>query len=177
MVKDGYITVFLIDLQIEICRVHRFCLKMVLKFWNWDFKQYLCFCFSYAGIVNLLFVAKTCKNTEKKHNIIIKKAVIFSNFMSHTSRSEMLNYSCNRITKTRIQTSCQKWNGFSSNISHQMMIWLTPIVSKSKKKWYKRQNWIIALSNSDKQCSNAHFVSFLYYYNCKTHFLENTKLF
>ena len=31
-------------------------------------------------------------------------------------------YSSNKITKTWIQISCQNWNGFFSNISHQMMI-------------------------------------------------------
>ena len=34
--------------------------------------------------------------------------------------------SCNKITKTWIQISRQNWNYFFSNISHQMMIWLTP---------------------------------------------------
>ena len=31
-------------------------------------------------------------------------------------------YSCNEITTTQIQISRQNWNGFFSNISHQMMI-------------------------------------------------------
>ena len=41
-------------------------------------------------------------------------------------------YSSNKITKTRIQISRQNRNGLISNISHQMTIWLSPIVSKSK---------------------------------------------
>ena len=40
--------------------------------------------------------------------------------------SPCAQYSCNKITNTRIQISCQNWNDFFSNISHQMMIWLTP---------------------------------------------------
>ena len=39
-------------------------------------------------------------------------------------------YSCNNITKTWIQISRKNWNGFFSNISYQMMISLTPIVSR-----------------------------------------------
>ena len=31
-------------------------------------------------------------------------------------------YSCNKITTTQIQISCQNWKGFFSNISHQIMI-------------------------------------------------------
>ena len=31
-------------------------------------------------------------------------------------------YSCNKITTTWIQISCQNWNGFLSNASHQIMI-------------------------------------------------------
>ena len=54
-------------------------------------------------------------------------------------------YSSNKITKTRIQISRQNWNGLFSNISHQMMIWLSPIVSKSKSKGYKPQK--IALNS------------------------------
>ena len=86
-------------------------------------------------------------------------------------------YSSNKITKTRIQIYCQNWNGLFSNISHQMMIWLSPTVSKSKSKRYKPQKneeiicfkfTTTALSNFDKQWSNAHFVSFLFYYNCNT---------
>ena len=46
-------------------------------------------------------------------------------------------YSCNKITTTQIQISRQNWNGFFSNNSHQMMIQLTPIVSRAKSKWYK----------------------------------------
>ena len=46
-------------------------------------------------------------------------------------------YSCNKITQTWIQISCQNWNGFFSNISHQIMIQQAPIVSKAKRKWYK----------------------------------------
>ena len=50
-------------------------------------------------------------------------------------------YSSNKITKTQIQISHQNWNGLFSIISHQMTIWLSPIVSKSKSKGYKRQKW------------------------------------
>ena len=34
-------------------------------------------------------------------------------------------HSCNKVT-TQIQISHQNWNGFFSNISHQMMIYLLP---------------------------------------------------
>ena len=43
-------------------------------------------------------------------------------------------YSCNKITKTWIQISRQNWNGFFSNINHQRMIYLAPIVFRSKTK-------------------------------------------
>ena len=43
------------------------------------------------------------------------------------------------ILTTWIQISRKKWNGFFSNISHQIMISLTSIVSRSKTKPYKRQ--------------------------------------
>ena len=46
-------------------------------------------------------------------------------------------YSYNKITTTQIQISRQNWNGFFSNISNQMTIWLTPIVSRAKHKWFK----------------------------------------
>ena len=52
----------------------------------------------------------------------------------------MVYYICNKITKTWIQISRHHWNGFLSNISHQMMIQLTLIVSRLRKKWYKQQN-------------------------------------
>ena len=88
------------------------------------------------------------------------------------------NYSHDKITKTWIKMSRQNWNGFSSNISHQMMIYLTPIVSIDKKpsnvntkisrNSIKFMTW--DLSNFDKtmiRWSDAHFVSFLFYYYCK----------
>ena len=50
-----------------------------------------------------------------------------------------LMYSSNKITKTQIQISRQNWSYLFSNISHQMMIWLCPIVSKSKSKGYVQQ--------------------------------------
>ena len=46
-------------------------------------------------------------------------------------------YSCNKITKTWIQISRQNWNYFFSNISHQKVIKLTTIVSRSKTKWHR----------------------------------------
>ena len=55
----------------------------------------------------------------------------------HISYFRFYSYSCNKITTTQIQISRQNWNGFFSNISHQMMIQLTPIVSRAKSKWYK----------------------------------------
>ena len=52
---------------------------------------------------------------------------------------------------------------------------LTPIVSRSKIKWYEPKkvkklalNSQLLASNFDKRCSGAHFVSFLSYYYCKT---------
>ena len=61
-----------------------------------------------------------------------------------------IRYSCNKITATQIQISRQNWNGFFSNISHQMMIKLTPIVSRAKSKWYKSKKknhnyWVFKL--------------------------------
>ena len=50
-------------------------------------------------------------------------------------------YSCNKITETWIQISRQNWFGFSSNISHQMIIYLTHEVSRSKSKWYGHQRY------------------------------------
>ena len=85
-----------------------------------------------------------------------------------------LLYSCNKITTTQIQNFRQNWNGLFSNISHQMMIKLTPIVSRAKSKWYKPKKVIklalnsqLLTSNFDKQCSGGHFMSFLFYYYCK----------
>ena len=43
-------------------------------------------------------------------------------------------YSCNKTTMTWIQIFHQNWNDFFSNISHQIMLYLTPIVSRSKTK-------------------------------------------
>ena len=49
-------------------------------------------------------------------------------------------YSCKKVTFTWVQISCKNWFGFfSSNVSHQMIIWLTPIVSRSRCKLYKHQ--------------------------------------
>ena len=85
------------------------------------------------------------------------------------------SYCCNKITTNWIQISCQNWNGFFSNISHQRMIYLAPTVSRSKTKWYKCQknkklslhSWLSTyLSNFDKWWSDAHFASFWFYYYC-----------
>ena len=75
---------------------------------------------------------------------------------------------------TWIQISHQNWNGFFSNISQQMMILQTSIVSWSKTKRNKHQTnkkigfkWMATdLSNFNKQWSDAHFVSFLFYSYC-----------
>ena len=48
-------------------------------------------------------------------------------------------YSCNNITTTLIQNSRLFYFGFFSKTNHQMIIQLTPIVSRSKSKWYKAQ--------------------------------------
>ena len=48
-------------------------------------------------------------------------------------------YSCNNITTTLIQISHLFYFGFFSQTNHQMIIELTPIVSRSKSKWYKVQ--------------------------------------
>ena len=48
-------------------------------------------------------------------------------------------YSCNNITMTLIQISRLFNFGFFSKTNHQMMIWSTPIVSRSKRKCYKSQ--------------------------------------
>ena len=48
-------------------------------------------------------------------------------------------YSCNNITTTLIQISSLFYFGFFSQTNHQMMIELTPIVSRSKSKCYKAQ--------------------------------------
>ena len=57
-------------------------------------------------------------------------------------------YNCNKITTIQIQISRQNWNGFFSNISHQMMISQTSIVSWEKSEWYKLKkvkNWALNL--------------------------------
>ena len=48
-------------------------------------------------------------------------------------------YSCNNITTTLIQISRLFYFGFFSKTNHQMIIKLTPIVFRSKNKWYKAQ--------------------------------------
>ena len=66
---------------------------------------------------------------------------------------------------TWIKIFQQNWNGCFSNISHKMMVQLTPIISISKKKekWNKRQkirNWLLnsrlqthqILRNNDPMC-------------------------
>ena len=50
-----------------------------------------------------------------------------------------LRYSCNNITMTLIQISCLFYLGFFSKTNPQMIIELTPLVSRSKSKWYKAQ--------------------------------------
>ena len=60
-------------------------------------------------------------------------------------------YSSNKITKNWIQISCQNWNCLFSNSSHQMMILLSPIVSKSKRKGYRWQKIKIFALNSQLQ--------------------------
>ena len=51
------------------------------------------------------------------------------------------------------------------------MIKLTPMVSRSKIKWYKHQKikkFALNLQlQTVQQCSNAHYESFLFYYSCK----------
>ena len=48
-------------------------------------------------------------------------------------------HSCKNITTTLIQISRLFHFGFFSTTNHHMMIWLTPIVTRSKSKWYKAQ--------------------------------------
>ena len=62
----------------------------------------------------------------------------------HSTIYFFFSYSCNKITTTQIQISRQNWNGLFSNISHQIMIWLTPIVSREKTSGInpkKSRNW------------------------------------
>ena len=49
----------------------------------------------------------------------------------------LTNYSCKNITTTLIQISHLFYFGFFSKTNHQMIIWLTPIFSSLKCKWYK----------------------------------------
>ena len=97
------------------------------------------------------------------------KAKILQNFVAF---SEYMNFNNSTI---QIQRYRQNWN--SSNVRHQMMILITPIVSIVKIKWLfkpkKSQEIGIKFtstdcSNFDKRCSGAHFVSFLFYSYCKT---------
>ena len=60
-------------------------------------------------------------------------------------------YSCNNITTTLIQISRLFYFGFFSKTNHQMMISLTPIVSRSKSKWYKAQKVQNCALNSQLQ--------------------------
>ena len=56
------------------------------------------------------------------------------------TRAELLIALCYETPcKTWIQISSQNWNSFSSNICHHRMIQITPIISRSKTKWYKHQ--------------------------------------
>ena len=48
-------------------------------------------------------------------------------------------YSCSNTTTTFIQISRLFYFGYFSKTNHQMMIWLAPIVSKSKSNWYTAQ--------------------------------------
>ena len=50
-------------------------------------------------------------------------------------------YSCNNITTTLIQISRLFYFGFFSKTNHQMMIYLTPIISRSKSKYYKAKKF------------------------------------
>ena len=50
-------------------------------------------------------------------------------FLFHPQWNRKL-YSCSKKTTTWIQISRQNRNSFFSNISHQIMIWLKPIVSR-----------------------------------------------
>ena len=67
--------------------------------------------------------------------------------------------SCNKIAKTWTQNSHWNWIGFSSNISHQSMIKLTGIVSRTKIKRYKLQkskrltlnSWLRTYKTNDDQ--------------------------
>jgi len=89
-------------------------------------------------------------------------------------------YSINRILKAWIQISRLYWFCLFSILAirsvclHQMMIYLTPIVSKLKNKWYKPQKsqeicikfTITDRSIIDKWRSDAYFLPFLFYYCC-----------
>ena len=89
---------------------------------------------------------KTCLN-EKKRKSIYLFSFLFSFFKKHIfevflyvykSQSFFFNsnciifllYSCNNKTTTSIQISRLFYFGFFSNTNHQMMILLTPIVSR-----------------------------------------------
>ena len=64
---------------------------------------------------------------------------------------EIWSYSCNNITTTLIQISRLFYFGFFSKTDHQMIIKLTPIVSRSKSKWYKAQKVQKCALNSQLQ--------------------------
>ena len=57
----------------------------------------------------------------------------------HFPKELSYGYSCNNITTTLIQISRLFYFGFFSKTNHQIIIKSTPIVFRSKSKWYKAQ--------------------------------------
>ena len=68
----------------------------------------------------------------------------------------------------QVQISRHNWNDFFSNISHQMMILLTPIVV-----FQKSQDIGIEFTITDY----SNFVSFLFYYYCTNKKIQSKSKF
>ena len=74
------------------------------------------------------------KKTVLEENRVSRGVIYFST--KWTNDSTCL-YSCNKITTNQIQISRQIWNVFFSNISHQLMIQIIPIASRTKSNCHK----------------------------------------
>ena len=100
--------------------------------WNSNWKYYF-------SVIDLVLPYNETQLTfyDFRHNSFQCQASFVTYWQASGGLLAIRLYSCNKITTTWIQIFRQNWNGFFSNISHQMMILLTPIVSGAKTKWYK----------------------------------------
>ena len=71
---------------------------------------------------SMVFFFRARRKTIEMDYEVLRKTEFLKWYQTRAGYYHHSWYSCNKITTTQIQISRQNWNGFFSNISHQVMI-------------------------------------------------------